>query len=103
MEGDREKLMNLSEELRKRVIGQDKAIKLISDAIIRQRAGIKDEFRPIGSFMFLGPTGVGKTEVAKSLAEQLFASEHQIVRIDMSEYMESFAVTRCSSRICWIR
>ncbi len=94
MEGDREKLMHLADELKKRVIGQDNAIKLISDAIIRQRAGIKDEFRPIGSFMFLGPTGVGKTEVAKSLAEQLFATEHQIVRIDMSEYMESFAVTR---------
>lgn len=94
MEGEREKLIGLADELRKRVIGQDQAIELISNAILRQRAGIKNEFRPIGSFMFLGPTGVGKTEVAKALAEQLFASEHQITRIDMSEYMESFAVTR---------
>lgn len=94
MEGDREKLIHLPDELRKRVIGQDHAIELISDAIIRQRAGIKDEFRPIGSFMFLGPTGVGKTEVAKALAEQLFSSEQLITRIDMSEYMEKFSVTR---------
>ncbi len=94
MEGDREKLIHLAEELKKRVIGQDEAIELISNAILRQRAGIKNEYRPIGSFMFLGPTGVGKTEVAKALAEQLFDSEHQIIRIDMSEYMESFAVTR---------
>ena len=94
MQGDREKLMGLADELRKRVIGQDNAIQLVADAIIRQRAGIKDAFRPIGSFMFLGPTGVGKTEVAKSLAEQLFASETHIVRIDMSEYMESHSVSR---------
>lgn len=94
MQGDREKLIGLAAELKKRVIGQDEAIELISNAILRQRAGIKNEFRPIGSFMFLGPTGVGKTEVAKALAEQLFSSEHQIIRIDMSEYMESFAVTR---------
>ncbi|MGI6392414.1 MAG: ATP-dependent Clp protease ATP-binding subunit [Candidatus Izemoplasmatales bacterium] len=94
LQGDKKKLVNLEENLKARVIGQDKAIKLVADAIIRQRAGIKNEARPIGSFMFLGPTGVGKTEVAKALAEQLFASENQIVRIDMSEYMESFAVTR---------
>lgn len=94
MQGDKEKLMNLANALKKRVIGQDYAIDLIADAIIRQRAGIKDERRPIGSFMFLGPTGVGKTEVAKALAEQLFASESHIVRIDMSEYMESYSVSR---------
>ena len=94
MQGDRDKLINLADELRKRVIGQDEAVNLVSDAIIRQRAGIKNEDRPIGSFMFLGPTGVGKTELAKSLAEQLFANEHQIVRIDMSEYMERFSVSR---------
>ena len=94
LQGDVEKLLHLDEMLKKRVIGQDEAISLISDAIIRQRAGIKNEYRPIGSFMFLGPTGVGKTEVAKALAEQLFSSENQIVRIDMSEYMESFSVSR---------
>jgi ATP-dependent Clp protease ATP-binding subunit ClpB len=94
MQGDRDKLINLADELRKRVIGQDEAVNLVSDAIIRQRAGIKNENRPIGSFMFLGPTGVGKTELAKSLAEQLFSNEHQIVRIDMSEYMERFSVSR---------
>ena len=94
LQGEQEKLLQLSEHLKERVIGQDNAIELISDAIIRQRAGIKDEHRPIGSFMFLGPTGVGKTEVAKSLAEQLFASESHIVRIDMSEYMESHSVSR---------
>ena len=94
MSGDKEKLLHLEDTLRKRVLGQDHALKLISDAIIRQRAGIKDENRPIGSFLFLGPTGVGKTEVARSLAEAIFDSEHQIVRIDMSEYMESFSVSR---------
>lgn len=94
LQGDKEKLLHLADNLKLRVIGQDNAIELISDAIIRQRAGIKDERRPIGSFMFLGPTGVGKTEVAKSLAEQLFASESHIVRIDMSEYMESHSVSR---------
>ncbi|MFA6647443.1 MAG: AAA family ATPase, partial [Candidatus Izemoplasmatales bacterium] len=94
MQGDREKLIGLADELKKRVIGQDNAITLVSDAIIRQRAGIKNENRPIGSFMFLGPTGVGKTELAKSLAEQLFANENQIIRIDMSEYMERFSVSR---------
>ncbi len=94
MSGDKEKLLHLEETLKQRVIGQDHALKLITDAIIRQRAGIKDENRPIGSFLFLGPTGVGKTEVARALAENLFDSEHQIVRIDMSEYMESHSVAR---------
>jgi len=94
MEGDKEKLMHLDERLKERVIGQDNAIHLVSDAIIRQRAGIKNEDRPIGSFMFLGPTGVGKTELAKALAEQLFDSEKHIARIDMSEYMEKFSVSR---------
>ena len=94
MQGDKDKLLNLSDNLKNRVIGQDQAIELISDAIIRQRAGIKNENRPIGTFMFLGPTGVGKTELAKSLAEQLFANDNQIVRIDMSEYMERFSVSR---------
>ncbi len=94
MSGDKEKLLHLEEALKQRVIGQDHALRLISDAIIRQRAGIKDENRPIGSFLFLGPTGVGKTEVARALAENLFDSEHQIVRIDMSEYMESHSVAR---------
>ena len=86
--------MHLEEQLRKRVIGQDEALKLVSDAIIRQRAGIKDQNRPIGSFMFLGPTGVGKTEVARSLAELLFDSETHMVRIDMSEYMEKYSTSR---------
>jgi ATP-dependent Clp protease ATP-binding subunit ClpB len=94
MSGDKEKLLHLEETLKNRVIGQDHAIRLISDAIIRQRAGIKDENRPIGSFLFLGPTGVGKTEVARSLAEALFDSENQIVRMDMSEYMEAHSVSR---------
>ena len=94
MKGDKEKVMGLKETLEKRVIGQDEAITLVSDAIIRQRAGIKDENRPIGSFLFLGPTGVGKTEVAKSLADSLFDDEKNIIRIDMSEYMEKFSVSR---------
>ncbi len=94
MKGDREKVLNLKETLNARVIGQDEAIELVSDAIIRQRAGIKDQNRPIGSFLFLGPTGVGKTEVARSLADALFDNEHHIVRIDMSEYMEKFSVSR---------
>ena len=94
MSGDREKLVHLEETLKRRVIGQDHALKLVSDAIIRQRAGIKDEHRPIGSFFFLGPTGVGKTEVARALAEALFDSENQMVRLDMSEYMEAHSVSR---------
>ena len=92
--GEREKILHLEENMKKRVKGQDNAIKLVSDAIIRSRSGIKDPNRPIGSFIFLGPTGVGKTEVAKTLASELFDDERHIVRIDMSEYMESFSVSR---------
>ena len=92
--GEKERVLHLEEVLKKRVIGQDKAIKLISDAIIRQRAGINDPHRPIGSFLFLGPTGVGKTEIAKALAEALFDSDQKIIRIDMSEYMEKYSVSR---------
>ncbi|HBD06417.1 MAG TPA: type VI secretion system ATPase TssH, partial [Firmicutes bacterium] len=88
------KVLELKEELKKRVIGQDEAITQVSDAILRARAGINDSNRPLGSFMFLGPTGVGKTEVAKALAEQLFDSDQQIIRIDMSEYMEKYSVSR---------
>ncbi len=94
LESEREKLLHLDESLNNRVMGQTEAISKVSDAILRSRAGINDENRPIGSFLFLGPTGVGKTEVAKSLAEQLFDSEKNIVRIDMSEYMEKFSVSR---------
>ena len=94
MEGERKKILNLDKILHKRVIGQDEAVEKVSEAIIRSRAGISDPRRPIGSFMFLGPTGVGKTELAKSLAESLFDDEHNIVRIDMSEYMEKYSVSR---------
>ena len=94
MEGEREKILNLSNILHKRVIGQDEAVEKVTEAIMRSRAGIGDPRRPIGSFMFLGPTGVGKTELAKSLAESLFDDEHNIIRIDMSEYMEKFSVSR---------
>ncbi len=92
--GEKEKLINLENNLRKRVMGQDQALKLISEAIIRARSGIKDPNRPIGSFIFLGPTGVGKTEVARSLAYELFDDERHMVRIDMSEYMEAHSVSR---------
>ncbi len=92
--GDREKILDLKATLQKRVIGQDEALSLVSDAILRQRAGIKDSNRPIGSFLFLGPTGVGKTEVARALAEALFDSESHIIRIDMSEYMEKYSTSR---------
>ncbi len=94
MEGEREKILHLGEILHKRVIGQDEAVQKVSDAIMRSRAGIADPNRPIGSFMFLGPTGVGKTELAKALAECLFDDEHNLIRIDMSEYMEKFSVSR---------
>ena len=94
MESEREKILNLGKILHKRVIGQDEAVDKVTDAIIRSRAGIQDSRRPIGSFMFLGPTGVGKTELAKALAESLFDDEHNIIRIDMSEYMEKFSVSR---------
>ena len=94
VEGQREKLLRLKDELSKRVVGQDEALELVTNAILRSKAQIQDENRPIGSFMFLGPTGVGKTEVAKALAEQLFDDERHIVRIDMSEYMEKHSVAR---------
>ncbi|MEI6215317.1 MAG: ATP-dependent chaperone ClpB [Desulfuromonadales bacterium] len=94
VEGEREKLLRLEEILHQRVIGQDEAVQLVSDAVLRARSGIKDPQRPIGSFIFLGPTGVGKTELARTLAEALFDSEENMIRIDMSEYMEKFAVSR---------
>ena len=94
MSSEKDKILNLEENLNKRVKGQEKALKLVSDAIIRSRSGIKDPNRPIGSFMFLGPTGVGKTEVARSLAYELFDDEHHMIRIDMSEYMEKYSVSR---------
>ena len=94
MEGEREKLLRLPEILHKRVIGQDEAVSCVSDAILRSHAGIQDPNRPLGSFLFLGPTGVGKTELAKALAEALFDDEKNLVRIDMSEYMEKFSVSR---------
>ena len=94
MSTERQKILHLSDYLKQRVMGQDHALKLVTDAIMRSKADIQDENRPLGSFMFLGPTGVGKTEVAKALAEQLFDDESKIVRIDMSEYMEKFSVSR---------
>ena len=94
MEGEREKLLHLEDILHQRVVGQDEAVRLVSEAILRSRAGIADPNKPIGSFLFLGPTGVGKTELAKTLAEALFDSEKNLVRIDMSEYMEKFSVSR---------
>ena len=94
MEGEREKLLHLDETLHQRVVGQDEAVQKVTEAILRSRAGIADPNRPIGSFLFLGPTGVGKTELAKALAASLFDDEHNIVRIDMSEYMEKFSVSR---------
>ena len=94
VEGEREKLLHLDEQLHKHVVGQDEAVRSVSEAILRSRAGIQDPNRPLGSFLFLGPTGVGKTELAKALAEALFDDEKNLVRIDMSEYMEKFSVTR---------
>ncbi len=94
MEGEREKLLHLEDILHQRVVGQDEAVRLVSEAILRSRAGIADPDKPIGSFLFLGPTGVGKTELAKTLAETLFDSERSLIRIDMSEYMEKFSVSR---------
>ncbi len=94
VEGEREKLLKLDEVLHERVIGQDEAVTRVADAVLRARAGIKDPDRPIGSFIFLGPTGVGKTELSKALAEALFDSEDNLVRIDMSEYMEKHSVSR---------
>ena len=94
VESERTKILHLDETLHERVIGQDEAIKAVADAIIRARSGLKDESRPIGSFIFLGPTGVGKTELAKSLTESMFDDEHNMIRIDMSEYMEKYSVSR---------
>ena len=94
VEGEREKLMRLGAILHQRVIGQDHAVEAVADAVIRSRAGIKNRNRPVGAFLFLGPTGVGKTELAKALAQELFDDENAMVRIDMSEYMEKFAVSR---------
>jgi ATP-dependent Clp protease ATP-binding subunit ClpB len=94
MEGERQKLLSLDEILHKRVIGQDEAVEKVTESILRSRAGIQDPNRPIGSFLFLGPTGVGKTELAKALAQSLFDDEKNIVRIDMSEYMEKYSVSR---------
>lgn len=92
--GEREKLLSLEEKIKKRVLGQDEAVKLVSEAVLRARAGIKDPNKPIGTFLFLGPTGVGKTELAKTLADELFDSAENIIRIDMSEYMEKYSVSR---------
>ena len=92
--GEKERVVNLKEELKRRVIGQDEAIELVSDAILRQRAGINDDSRPIGSFMFMGPTGVGKTEIAKALAEALFDDSSKIIKLDMAEYQEKYSVSR---------
>ncbi|MDQ6960486.1 MAG: AAA family ATPase, partial [Mariprofundaceae bacterium] len=94
LEGERDKLLRLESVLHERVIGQDEAVKAVADAVLRARAGIRDQHRPIGSFLFLGPTGVGKTELARTLARTLFDSEANMVRIDMSEYMEKHAVSR---------
>lgn len=94
MQGEREKILHLDDILHKRVVGRDEAVTKVTEAIIRSRAGIADPNRPIGSFLFLGPTGVGKTELAKALAESLFDDEHNLVRIDMTEYMEKFSVSR---------
>ena len=94
LEGEREKLLHMEDALRKRVVGQDEALEIVSNAVRRARAGLQDPNRPIGSFMFVGPTGVGKTELTKALAEFLFDDEHAILRIDMSEYMEKHAVSR---------
>jgi ATP-dependent Clp protease ATP-binding subunit ClpB len=94
MEGEMQKLLRLEEELHQRVVGQDEAVRAVADAVLRARAGIKDPKRPIGSFLFLGPTGVGKTELARALAASLFDNEDNIVRLDMSEYMEKHTVAR---------
>ena len=93
-ESERQKTLNLDETLHKRVVGQDEAVTKVTEAIIRSKAGIKDPSKPIGSFLFLGPTGVGKTELAKTLAESLFDDENNIIRLDMSEYMEKYSVSR---------
>ena len=98
-EGERAKLLTLEDELHKRVVGQDEGVRQVTDAILRSKAGIKDPTKPIGSFLFLGPTGVGKTELAKTLAQTLFDDEQNMVRIDMSEYMEKYSVSRLIRRL----
>jgi ATP-dependent Clp protease ATP-binding subunit ClpB len=102
LQSEREKLLNLEEELHKRVVGQEEAIEAVSDAIRRSRAGLQDPKKPIGSFIFLGTTGVGKTELAKALADYLFDDDSMMTRIDMSEYQEKHSGW-CSSGLCWIR
>lgn len=99
MQSEKEKLLHLEEELHKRVVGQEEAIQAVSDAVRRSRAGLSDPRRPIGSFIFLGTTGVGKTELAKALAEYLFDDENMMTRIDMSEYQDKFSVTVLSDRL----
>src|SRR6202023_2948555 len=94
LEGKREKLLHMDDKLRERVVGQDQAVHAVANAVRRSRAGLQDPNRPIGSFIFLGPTGVGKTETARALAEFLFDDERSMVRLDMSEYMEKHAVAR---------
>ena len=94
VQGEREKLLKLADRLHDRVVGQDQAVSAVADAVLRSRAGLQDPTKPLGSFLFLGPTGVGKTELAKALAENLFDSEDHMVRIDMSEYMEKESVSR---------
>src|SRR5262249_24547732 len=94
MEGEVQKLIHLPEELHKRVVGQDEAVDAVSDAVMRARGGLKDPKRPVGSFIFLGPTGVGKTELARALAEFLFDDKHAMIRVDMSEYQENHTVSR---------
>src|SRR5207253_1421761 len=94
LEGEAQKLLQLEEELHRRVVGQDDAVTAVADAVLRARSGLKDPHRPIGSFIFLGPTGVGKTELARALAEFLFDDDRAMVRIDMSEYQEKHAVAR---------
>ena len=104
-ESENEKLRNLEEELHRRVIGQDEAVSAVAKAIRRSRVGLKDPNRPIGSFLFLGPTGVGKTELTKSLAESLFGTENSMIRVDMSEFMEQHSVSKLIGsppRICWL-
>ena len=104
--GEREKLLHLADHLHERVVGQDAAVDAVSDAVLRSRAGLQDPNRPLGSFMFLGPTGVGKTELAKALAENLFDADDHMVRIDMSEYMEKvvrFAIGRGGTGLRWLR
>jgi ATP-dependent Clp protease ATP-binding subunit ClpB len=105
LQGEREKLLHLEDELHKRVVGQEEAITAVSDAIRRGRAGLQDPRKPIGSFIFLGTTGVGKTELAKALAEILFDDDSMMTRIDMSEYQEKHSEPpdRCASRICGLR